>query len=300
MSDTTAVVIGCGYVGLELTRALRRNGVQVIATTRSPERVDAIEEAGAEAVIADVMDPVSLRPLAAFSPNVVFDLVRPQRLGENRFTCWGTGNVAAAFAGSGIEALVYVSSTSVYGRRSGELTSESSELAPSSPVGRARVEAEQVYLDAYEQRHLPVRICRVPGIYGPGRTLRKRLESGAYRRLDEDALWISRIHVDDLVQGLLAAWTRGRPGQVYLLCDDEPTTDHAFAELTATLLALPLPPTVNREDIRHEIGEDAFERRISSRRCTNIRMREELCVQLIYPTIRDGLPAALRAEGAIP
>ena len=299
MSDPVALILGCGYVGLALTRALRRRNVQVVATTRSGDRAGAIEDAGGEPGIADVMDPASLKPLAALAPDVVFDLVRPQRLDTESYTSRGTRNVAGAFAGTSIQALVYVSSTSVYGRRSGELTSEETEVAPSSPAGRARVEAEQVYLDHFEQRGLPVRICRVPGIYGPGRTLRQRLESGAYRRLDEDALWISRIHVDDLVEALIAAWLHGSNGRIYLVCDDEPTTDHAYAKLTAELLSLPLPPTVNREDIRHELGVDAFERRVSSRRCTNARMREELGVQLKYPTIWNGLPAALRAEGAI-
>ena len=50
------------------------------------------------------------------------------------------------------------------------------------------------------------------------------------------------------------------------------------AFLTAALLSVPLPPTVDREDIRHELNSDAFERRISSRRCSNRRMREELGV----------------------
>lgn len=299
MNDPTALILGCGYVGLNLTRALRRRNVRVIATTRSAERMGAIAEAGAEPRLADVTDPSSLKALAALSPDVVFDMVRPQRLDANRYTTWGTQNVANAFTGVPIEALVYVSSTSVYGRRSGELTDEDTELSPSSPVGRARVESERVYLDHYEKSRLPVRICRVPGIYGPGRTLRQRLESGAYRRLDEESLWISRIHVEDLCQALIATWLRGRDGRIYLICDDEPTTDHEYAELTAGLLSLPLPPTVNREDIRHEIGEDAFERRVSSRRCANTRMREELGVELQYPTIRNGVPAALREEGAI-
>lgn len=299
MNDPTALVLGCGYVGLNLTRALRRRNIRVIATTRSEDRLAAIEEAGAEPFIADVTDPSSLKGLVAMAPNVVFDLVRPQRLDANRYTTWGTQNVANAFSGGGVEALVYLSSTSVYGRRSGDLTDEETEVAPVSPVGRARVESERIYLDHYARNRLPVRICRVPGIYGPGRTLRQRLESGAYRRLDEGSLWISRIHVEDLAQALIAAWLRGRDGRIYLICDDEPTTDHEYAELTADLLSLPLPPTVNREDIRHEIGEDAFERRVSSRRCVNTRMRVELGVELQYPTIRNGVPAALRAEGAI-
>ena len=300
MTGSTAVIVGCGYVGLALARALGLMGVRVVATTRSFEGKEAIERAGAEPVVADVTDPASLKVLADIDPTVVFDLVRPQRLGANRFTSWGSRNVATAFGGGrDLEALIYLSSTSVYGRRSGELTTEDTEVAPTSPVGRARVEAERVYQEFHREQGLPLRICRVPGIYGPGRTLRRRLEAGAYRRLNEGSLWISRIHVDDLVQGLIATWLRGKPGQIYLLCDDEPTTDHAYVKLTAELLSLPLPPTVNREDIRLELGDDAFERRIGSRRCVNTRMREELGVALRYPTIRDGLPAALRAEGAV-
>lgn len=300
MTGKRAVVLGCGYVGRELSRMLVQEGCEVLATTRAESRRAEVEATGAAVAICDVMDPASLRPVAEWRPDVVFDLVRPQRIGEDRFTVWGTQNVAHALAERPLEALVYLSSTSVYGRRSGEWTDEETEVAPASPAGHARVEAERIYLEAFRERGTPARICRSPGIYGPGRTLRQRLETGAYRRLDDDRLWVSRIHVDDLVAGLIAAWRHGRAGGVYLLCDDEPVTGTEYAELTAALLALPLPPAVARDDIREELTTSAFERRVSARRCRNQRMREELGVVLRYPTIREGLPSALRAEGAIP
>ncbi|MDP9348065.1 MAG: NAD-dependent epimerase/dehydratase family protein, partial [Gemmatimonadota bacterium] len=240
-------------------------------------------------------DPESLRPLVEWRPRVVFDLVRPLRTGEDAYTVEGTRNVARAFSAAPPEALVYLSSTAVYGRRQGEWTDEMTPVAPSAPAGAARVEAEQVYLES----GLPVRICRVPGIYGPGRTLRARLETGAYRRLDDEDQWVSRVHVDDLVAGLLAAWRRGRAGEVYLVCDDQPVTGAEYAELTARLLGLTLPPAVSREDIRHDLSRSAFERRVGARRCSNARMREELGVIPIYPSVREGVPAALREEGAL-
>ncbi|MEX2583896.1 MAG: NAD-dependent epimerase/dehydratase family protein [Gemmatimonadota bacterium] len=299
MTEKKALVLGCGYVGQALACALREHGVAVTGTTRTKDRFPDIEAAGATPALADVMDPATLRPLAEQRPDVVFDLVRPQRIDENRYTSWGTRNIATIFADCGLEALVYVSSTSVYGRRSGEWTDETTEIEPASPVGMARAEAENLYLEAARTNGLPARVCRVPGIYGPGRTLRQRLETGAYRRMDDEKLWVSRIHVSDLAAGLLAAWRKGAPGEVYLLCDDEPTTGQDYAELTASLLSLPLPPTVDREDIRDELNVDVFERRISSRRCRNRRMREELGVELRYPTVREGVPAALREEGAL-
>jgi nucleoside-diphosphate-sugar epimerase len=197
------------------------------------------------------------------------------------------------------EAVVYLSSTSVYGGRAGEWIDETTPAEPVSAIGRARLEAEQIYLGRYATDGLPVRICRAAGVYGPGRTLRSRLESGAYRRLDDEELWVSRIHVDDLADALLAAWRRGRNGGVYLLCDDEPVSGAEYAAVTARLLSLPLPPTVEREDIRGEMSTGDVERRISACRCCNRRMREELGVKPRYPSVREGLAPALRAEGAL-
>lgn len=299
MSQKRALILGCGYVGQALARVLLREGVEVVGTTRTQERVVEIEGLGVTPLLVDVTAPATLQPLLETEPHVVFDLVRPQRIGRDRYTVWGTRNVAQTFADVPLEALVYLSSTSVYGRRYGEHTDESTEVAPSSPVGCARTEAEGVYLDLFDRTRFPVRICRVPGIYGPGRTLRQRLESGAYRRLDDNDLWVSRIHVDDLAEGLVAAWHRGTDGRTYLLCDDEPVTGKEYAELTASLLSLPLPPTIDRDDIRHELATSAFERRIGARRCSNRRMREELGVVPRYPSVRVGLAAALRAEGVI-
>jgi nucleoside-diphosphate-sugar epimerase len=299
VSETRALILGCGYVGLRLARTLAREGVAVAGTTRTPDRFAEIEAAGAHPMLAEVMEPATLPPLAEWEPDVIFDLVRPQRIDVDRYTVWGTRNLAAAFAEAPLQALVYLSSTSVYGRREGEWTDEETPVKPSSPLGQARVESEQIYLDLFRERGFPARICRVPGIYGPGRTLRERLETGAYTRSDDETQWVSRIHVDDLVSGLIAAWHAGRAGEIYLLCDSQPVTGREYAELTANLLSLPLPPPADRQDIRHELTKSAFERRVAARRCSNRRMREELGVVLQYPTVHEGVPAALREEGAL-
>ena len=48
-----ALIVGCGCRGQELGRALLEAGWQVRGTTRDSERVDAIESAGIEALVAD-------------------------------------------------------------------------------------------------------------------------------------------------------------------------------------------------------------------------------------------------------
>lgn len=298
MSARRALILGCGYVGARLARRLSSGGVEVTGTTRDASRFPEIEAAGARPALFDATEPAVLRALLRETrPDVVFDSIRPQPIGPDRYTVVPTRQVVDALVEHGPDAVVYVSSTSVYGRREGEWTDEATPVRPASPAGEARAAAERVYLEAWEERGLPARICRVPGVYGPGRTLRGRLETGAYRRLDDEEQWVSRIHVDDLAAALEAAWLRGRPGAVYLLCDDEPVTSADYAELTARHLDVPLPPAVSREDIRQELTDSAFERRVAARRCSNRRMREELGVELRYPTVREGVPAALREEG---
>lgn len=294
-----ALVIGCGYVGLRLARALARAGHTVGGTTRDAQRFREIEAAGAEPLRLELPAADASARVRDWAPDLVFDLVRPQRTGNDRYGVEGSAQLVGVLAELRLTAAVYLSSTSVYGRRDGEWTDETTVPRPASPLGEARLETERLYLRAHEEQGLPARVARVPGIYGPHRTLRQRLETGAYRRVDEESLWVSRIHVDDLVRGLVAVAERGRDGEVYLLCDDEPLTGSEYVELTARLLSLPVPPAVSRADIREELTRSAFERRVSARRCSNRRMREELGVRPLYPSAREGLPAALREEGAI-
>jgi len=299
MNQPHALVLGFGYVGARLVRALLADGVRVTATSARDDRLEAIEAAGAHAVRVDPLEPATLRAIASLHVDLAFDLVRPQQIAVDRFTVWGTRNLAGTLAESEPRSVVYLSSTAVYDGRESGVIDERTEVHPTSPFGQARAEAERIYLDLHSDRGLPVRICRAPMVYGPNRTLRSRLEGGAYSRQDDDEKCVSRIHVDDLVAGLIAAARRGTAGTVYLLSDDEPVSGREYAELTADLLAVPVPPPLPREDIRQEAGSAGYERRTAEGRCSNRRMREELGVALRYPTVREGVPASLREEGAI-
>ena len=299
MKGREAVILGCGYVGLRLARLLADAGYRVTGTTRDPDRFNEIRAAGARPVLMEAEEPESISPLAELAPAIVFDTVRPQRRTGDDYSIRATENLAAAFSGVGLEAYVHLSATSVYGRRSGAWTDEETPPDPVSPVGKARLRMERHLLALSDTGVLPVRICRVPGIYGPGRTLRSRLESGRYTLVEGVDQWVSRIHVDDLAAAVVAAATRGRDGRIYLLADDEPTLARDYARLTARLLRLPEPGSRDPASLREELSSSGFERRVSARRCRNRRMREELGVELRYPTVREGVPAALREEGAL-
>src|SRR3546814_7371104 len=61
---------------------------------------------------------------------------------------------------------------------------------------------------------------RLPGIYGPGRSMLDRIRAGTAHRIDLPGQVFSRIHIDDIADGVIASFA-GPPG-TYNLADDEP------------------------------------------------------------------------------
>ena len=57
------LVIGCGYLGARVAAAWRDAGHEVAVVTRSSERAAAFAEQGFTPIVADVMQPQSLRKL---------------------------------------------------------------------------------------------------------------------------------------------------------------------------------------------------------------------------------------------
>jgi len=69
--------VGCGCRGQELARGLIADGYLVRGTTRDPERIAAIEAAGAEGVIADPYRLATVTPLLAGVSVVVWLMGHP-------------------------------------------------------------------------------------------------------------------------------------------------------------------------------------------------------------------------------
>jgi len=134
-------------------------------------------------------------------------------------------------------------------------------------------------------------ILRLTPVYGPGRGLRERLRKGEFRLLDDGQHATSRIHVDDVVRAVFAAEARAPHGSRYLVADDEPTTQGQFTQWACQRMAIPLPPSRQM----FEPGAPRVTHR--NRRVRNTRLKQELGIELRYPTFRDG-EAAIEAEAA--
>ncbi|MBO9707781.1 MAG: SDR family oxidoreductase [Caulobacter sp.] len=282
-------VFGLGYVGRAFADALAERGWDVAASARGPERVAALRAEGIEAV--DANDRAAMTQ-ALTGVNAVLITSPPTAEG-----CPGLEAVIPALAAAQAfpDWIGYLSTTGVYGDFEGRWVFESSPLKAQSVEGARRVGAERDWRQVGRGMGLTVTTFRLPGIYGPGRSAFDRLRAGEGRRIVKPGQVFSRIHVDDIVSGLLASLDRPRAGGVYNLCDDAPAPPQDVMEHAAGLLGAPVPPDLPF----NELGLSPATRRFyaENKRVSNALAKAELNWRPKYPTYREGLAAILKAGG---
>lgn len=287
-----ALIVGCGFTGLRLAARLRADTtIPVVGTTRSAERAAELAAIGCDSLVGSLTERDMQHRISRLNPRLVVYLVPPGLAARDPLPA-----LLRALESTGLEAFLYASSTSVYGDRGGDWVDETTELRPESPAGEARRVAEELVLDSMGAFGLPARICRITGIYGPQRTLKRPLQTGEYVLIRGHDTWVNRIHVDDLVSGLIAGWQRGVNGGIYNMADDAPHRASEFANLAARLHGLPAPRWVEESDVIAGLGGRRLQRKLENKRVSNRRLREDLRVRLAYPTYKSGLPAAISAE----
>ena len=279
------LIIGCGYVGTRLARQYLKQGER-------PEGVVASEESRlrlqAEGITARRLD-IDSDDLGALQLDGVrlFLLTPPPAVGNSDTR---TRRLVEAFFRQGQpKRIVYISTTGVYGDCCGEWVDETRPVRPAVDRARRRWDAEQVLHDWSQSCGGGLVVLRVAGIYGPGRLPLERIARGLPLVRAEDAPWSNRIHVDDLVAACIAAMGRGRNGAVYNVCDGHPSTMTDYFFQVAEAMGLERPPVIPFDEAEGRLSVGMMSYMRESRRLSNRKMREELGVELRFPTLSAGL-----------
>jgi len=284
-APVSLLVFGGGWLGQAAAREALRRGGRASATSRDPATRAALGGAGITAI--DPADPEAMAE-AVRAASAVLVTAPPEPVG-----CPGAKTLIPALTVSGAwpDWIGYVSSTAVYGDRAGGWAFEDDALNAATIEGARRVKAEKEWLDAGRGLGLTVQLFRLPGLYGPGRSVIERLRDGSARLVRKPGQIFNRIHVEDVVSGLFASMARPRPGAAYTLADDEPAPAEVVMEWAARRMGLPLPPEVDWTD---PTVSDAMRRfYLDSKRLSNARAKAALGWRLKYPTWREGLEALL-------
>ncbi len=277
----------CDYLGHELTQ---RGGWKISGTTRDPEKQESLKIRGIEAHLFDYEHPLADPRFILEGATHVVISTPPDDDGDPAFLM----HAADILKIPTVEWVGYLSTTGVYGNRDGEWVDETAEIRPSSQRGSRRAKAEEQWLSLEKSDNLPVHVFRLAGIYGPGRSALDTVRAGIARRIYREGHVFGRIHVEDIVQVLLASIEQSKPGEIYNVTDGNPAPSHEVIEYACEMLGRTPPPMVNFEDANLAPMARSFY--MDNRRVKNEKIRNELGVQLKYSTYKEGLKGCLDAE----
>lgn len=228
-----------GHVGRSLVTVLVEKGETVRVLVRDKN----VELEGVEMVQGDLLDINTIKTATA-GAETIYHLAAsvdykpvPKKLMYD-VNVIGTKNLLDK---SEAKTFIYLSSTSVYGRRPRENpVRETTAYNPSSYYGETKAIAEKMVL---EKGGI---VLRAPVIYGPGFNegfdfVLSQIKKGKMRIIGDGKNAIQWIHIRDLVQALLLAKDNGVNGEVYLVAGDEIRTQEGLFSLLAKYLNVPAP-----------------------------------------------------------
>ncbi len=285
-----------GAIGRPLVRRLRANQHrhEVFALTRSPDSAPALEEIGAEAVIADALDAASVRAtVGQIRPDAVINELTSlprhytpaemKAAGERdrKVRVEGNVNLLAALHDAGVRRYLLQSSGFWYAPGAG-LADESVPFISSASPG---VEAS-----AGTHQKLEARASTMAGIefvalrygffYGPGTWYTREGDIGDQVRkqqipiIGEGRGVYSFVHIDDAAAATAAALEC--PPGAYNIVDGDPSPQHVWLTAVARAAGALPPPRISEEEALRALGPDAVYYATRLRGASNEKARREL------------------------
>ena len=290
--QTRVLIVGCGDVGLRAARSLLPR-CRVMALTSQSERVADLRQAGLVPLLGNLDEASSLKRLAGLAGRVLHLAPPP---GQGQADTRTRSLLQPLALTGGISALVYGSTSGVYGDAQGAVVHETRRVAPSTARAQRRVDAEsQVRLWGRQQSlrcGTRASMLRIPGIYAldrQGGDPRDRVRKGSPVLMHDDDVYTNHIHADDLARACVLALWRGRPGRVVHACDDTDMRMGDYFDWVADHFGLTRPPRMSLAQAAVALSPMQMSFMSESRRLSNHRLLHELRLTLRYPTIAQGL-----------
>ncbi len=261
------LIFGMGYTATRLADWLRADGWLVTGTRRM---------SGGDAVAFD--DEAAVLTALDNATHILSSVPPMGEGGDPVLQKYGAVIAASAVSWTG-----YLSSTGVYGDTGGAWVDES------APVGEGRRTARAQADLAWQALRNDVRVFRLPGIYGPGRSALERVTDGKAHRIDMPGQIFSRVHVDDIVDAVCA--TFDGPAGVYNIADDAPASQNDVIEYACDLLQLEWPPLLYIDAAGLSPMARGFY--AENRRVANGKAKRLLNWQPRYAHYRSGLGACI-------
>ena len=296
---------GTGVIGRRLVPQLVARGHQVTATTTSAGKLRLLEQLGAEGVVMDGLDAVSVgEAVAAARPDAIVNqmtalsvahagkpnLRKADRFfaGTNRLRSEGIDHLLAAAEATGVSHVVAQSHASMNGLRAGGWVKTEEDPLEVLEGTKAINHLEDVVVRAGGA------VLRYGGFYGPGATddqvelVRKRL----FPLVGDGTGYFSWVHVDDAASATVLALEHKAEG-VFNIVDDEPAPVSEWLPYLAECAGAKPPRRIPAWLARLLAGEMVVGMMTEGRGFSNAKAKRELGWELRYPSWRQGFKEEL-------
>jgi nucleoside-diphosphate-sugar epimerase len=302
---------GSGVLGRRLVPQLVARGHQVTATTTSPAKLGLLAQLGADGVLMNGLDALSVRQaVAAARPDTVvhqMTAINPVHAGKpdmkhmdrwfaitNRLRTEGTDHLLAAAEATGVSHVVAQGHASMNGAHEGGWVK--TEEDPLDPRPAKAAEAELRAIRYLEDAVLRVAggVLRYGGLYGPGaiddqvELVRKR----QFPLVAGGTGYCSWVHLDDAAGATVLAVEQKASG-VFNIVDDEPAPASEWLPYLAACAGAKPPMRVPKWLARLLAGDVAVTMMTEGRGFSNAKAKRELGWQLRYPSWRQGFKEGL-------
>jgi nucleoside-diphosphate-sugar epimerase len=282
------LIIGCGDIAMRVAPLLHSR-YRLFGLVRNFSQHANLRAHEITPIVGNLDVRHSLARISGLA-DIILHFAPPPNSGE--FDSRTQNLIAALSQGKLPKKLVYISTSGVYGDCNGAEVSETFRLNPQSSRAIRRVNAEIRIRNWAKRSSVNICILRVPGIYAEDRLPLERLQAGTPAIISAQDSFTNHIHAFDLARIIVATIRYGRPNRVYNTTDDSQLQMGDYFDAVADAFQLPNPQRLPREQVKGLVSPMLWSFMNESRRLTNTRMKQELQVKLIYPTVADTLSSA--------
>lgn len=292
-----------GFIGTALVSRLKSEDHEITCLIRDDKKRPKLNY-NVDFIIADITDRDKLLKSvqdvnvdALFHLAAINPLERDKKL-QKRVNIDGMRNVIDACLDSEIKLFIYAQGTGVYGNTKGEWIDELTQKNPDTDFAKTRYEAEQMLWKANKENGLPVTVAVLGDVYGHSGWFKdmvvSKIKGGSFKIPGSGDYYRSFVHVDDVANALTLIAAKNAKNSTYIITDDEPVQFSEFIYYVADQLKVKKPGKVPALLARAVLGSDMVKILTTSIRARNTKAKNELGLQLQYPTYKEGVADILQ------
>ncbi|ABL64373.1 SDR family oxidoreductase [Chlorobium phaeobacteroides] len=243
MQKETISILGCGWLGMPLAKALIAQDYPVKGSTTNEDNLEAMRDAGIEPYLVWLDPEVNGEDITDFlQSDILIVNIPPERRDDIvEYHIEQFSSLIDALGQSPVRSVLFVSSTSVYPALQREVTEEDS-VEPEALSGQALLHVEEMLM---QETGFQTTVVRFGGLIGYDRNPEKNL--ARMTELKDPDQPMNLIHRDDCVRIIMEIIRLQQWGEVFNACCPVHPLKRDYYRRAAEVSGIPLPSLCSSE-----------------------------------------------------